>query len=200
MHTHLYPIAGASGAPVIQVSLAPCTRRCRSRDGVGHRRGASHDMLRRSWTIVRRSHAGGLRVGRPFLGEGSRTVGPHASGWRSFSLGCVPPANGCDTLCTTPPSTCLTTQRLIGGWGGLGGGLIQHSPGTPTTGLRELGNDTSKSTGHSGRQKAATRRNIRREERVTVQGPVKEQQRDGMSHGGAGGGGGYPPPHRTRIS
>ena len=46
------------------------------------------------------------------------------------------------------------------------------------------GNDTSKSTGSSGRQKAATRRNMRREERVTVQGPVKEQQPDGMSHRG----------------
>ena len=29
---------------------------------------------------------------------------------------------------------------------------------------------------------------MRREERVTVQGPVKEQQRDGMSHRGGGGG------------
>ena len=47
-----------------------------------------------------------------------------------------------------------------------------------------MGNDTSKSTGRSGRQKAATRRNMRREERVTVQGPVKEQQPDGMSHRG----------------
>ena len=36
-------------------------------------------------------------------------------------------------------------------------------------------------------EKAATRRNMRREERVTVQGPVKEQQPDGMSHGGGGG-------------
>ena len=60
--------------------------------------------------------------------------------------------------------------------------------GTPTTGLRERGNDTSKSTGRSSRQKAATRRNMRREERVTVQGPVKEQQPDGMSHRG------IPPP------
>ena len=58
---------------------------------------------------------------------------------------------------------------------------IQHSPGTPTTGLRERGNDTSRSTGQ---QKAATRRNMRRGERVTVQGPVKKQQPDGMSHGG----------------
>ena len=61
---------------------------------------------------------------------------------------------------------------------------IQHSPGTPTTGLRERGNDTSRSTGRSGRQNAATRRNMRRDDRVTVQGPVKEQQHDGMSHGG----------------
>ena len=61
---------------------------------------------------------------------------------------------------------------------------IQHSPGTPTTGLRERGNDTSRSTGRSGRQNAATRRNMRRDERVTVQGPVKKQQPDGMSHEG----------------
>ena len=54
--------------------------------------------------------------------------------------------------------------------------------GTPTNGLRERGNNTSKSTGRSGRQKAATRRNMQREERVTVQGPVKKQQPDGMSH------------------
>ena len=40
-----------------------------------------------------------------------------------------------------------------------GGGGGQHSPGTPTTGLRERGNDTSKSTGRSGQQKAATSRN-----------------------------------------
>ena len=64
------------------------------------------------------------------------------------------------------------------------------APAHQTTGLRERGNDTSKSTGRSGRQKAATRRNMRREERVTVQGPVKEQQPDGMSHEGGGGGAG----------
>ena len=34
------------------------------------------------------------------------------------------------------------------------------------------------------RQKEATRRNMRREERVTVQGPVKKQHPDGMSHRG----------------
>ena len=56
------------------------------------------------------------------------------------------------------------------------------APAHQTTGLRERGNDTSKSTGRTGRQNAATRRNMRREERVTVQGPVKKQQPDGMSH------------------
>ena len=53
----------------------------------------------------------------------------------------------------------------------------------------ECGNDTSRSTGRGGRQNAATRRNMRREERVTVQGPVKKQQPDGMAHGGV-----YSPP------
>ena len=43
-------------------------------------------------------------------------------------------------------------------------------------GLRERGNNTSRSTGCSGRQNAATQRNMRREERVTVRGPVKKQQ------------------------
>ena len=61
----------------------------------------------------------------------------------------------------------------------------QHNPrAPPTTGLRQRENDSNRNTGRSGRQKAATRRNMRREERVTVQGPVKEQQTDGMPHGG----------------
>ena len=51
---------------------------------------------------------------------------------------------------------------------------IQHSPGAPTTGLRERGNYTGRSTGRGGRQNAATRRSTRREERGTVQGPRKE--------------------------
>ena len=46
------------------------------------------------------------------------------------------------------------------------------------------GNDTSKSTGPSGRQKVATRHNMRREERVTVRVPLKEQPLDGKSHRG----------------
>ena len=40
-------------------------------------------------------------------------------------------------------------------------------------------------TGRSGRQNAATRHNMRREDRVTVQGPVKKQQPDGLSHRGS---------------
>ena len=74
-------------------------------------------------------------------------------------------------------------------WWCVARGGIQHSPGTPTTGLRERGNDTSRSTGCNGQQNAATRCNMRREDRVTVQGPVKEQQPDGMPHRGWGGGG-----------
>ena len=95
---------------------------------------------------------------------------------------------------------CPQIVRFTGGGGGgqdAEGGLgskdrktsptrTTTNPSPPTTGLCERGNDTSKSTGRSGRQNAATRRNMRREERVTVQGPVKEQRPDGMSHGGGG--------------
>ena len=49
-----------------------------------------------------------------------------------------------------------------------------RNPATPTTGLRERGNDTSRNTSRSGRQKAATHRSTRREERVAVQGPIKK--------------------------
>ena len=88
---------------------------------------------------------------------------------------------------TTPPTTSTSSIRKL-----LGAADVQTAhpaasstaPTHQTTGLCERGNDTSKSTGRSGRQKVATRRNMRREERVTVQGPVKEQQRDGMSHRG----------------
>ena len=48
--------------------------------------------------------------------------------------------------------------------------------------------------GFSGRQNAATRRSTRREERGTVQGPVKKPQPDRMSRGGGGGGLTPPPP------
>ena len=86
-------------------------------------------------------------------------------------------------------AACCGCLRAGGGGGeGAGGqilGAARGGGGGATTGLRERGNDTSRSTGRSGRQNAATRRNMRREERVTVQGPVKEQQPDGMSHRGA---------------
>ena len=88
---------------------------------------------------------------------------------------------------TTPATTSTTPNMPIIGRRRRANGTsrhIQHSPGTPTTGLCERGNDTSKSTGRSGRPKEATRRNMRREERVTVQGPIKEQQPDGMPHRG----------------
>ena len=74
----------------------------------------------------------------------------------------------------------------------------QEEGGGYPPGLRERGNDTSKSTGRSGRQNAATRRNMRREERVTVQGPVKEQQPDGMSHRGVPPPPLDPPPPQTK--
>ena len=84
---------------------------------------------------------------------------------------------------TTPTTTSTSSIRQILGATDAQKAhhATQHSPGTPTTGLRERGNDTSGSTGRSGRQKAATRHNMRREERVTVQGPVKKQQPDGAN-------------------
>ena len=60
----------------------------------------------------------------------------------------------------------------------------QHSPGTPMSALREHGNNMTRSTGRSSRQNAATQCSMRRKERVTIQGPVKEQQPDVMSHRG----------------
>ena len=103
-------------------------------------------------------------------------------------------------------------SKVFGGawdWGrpcdavwGQGGGT---TPSTPTLGPRQCEPDTSGITGPSGRQNTVPRRNMQREDRVTVQGPVKRQQPDGMSDGGGGGGlrcacawrgrsGGRPPP------
>ena len=70
----------------------------------------------------------------------------------------------------------------------------QCNPRAPTTGLRECRSDTIRNTGCSVRQNTATQHSTRREERVTVQSPVKRQQPDGMSDRGGGGSGG-PPPH-----
>ena len=82
---------------------------------------------------------------------------------------------------TTGPDVTTHPPRYLSKLGGGVGWRV-------CTGLRERGNDTGRSTGRSGRQNAATRRSIRREVRVTVQGPVKEQQPDGMSHEGSAGG------------
>ena len=100
-------------------------------------------------------------------------------------------------MCNECGSLCGQGSIRKGGRGGGAGpqtapAATSTAPAHQTTGLRERGNDTSRSTGRSGRQNAATRRNMRREERVTVQGPVKEQQPDGMSHGLEGGLAGTP--------
>ena len=63
----------------------------------------------------------------------------------------------------------------------------QHNPDTSNIGLLDRETDTTRNIGRSGRQNAAPQRNMRREERVTVQGPVTKQQPDGMSHRGGGG-------------
>ena len=139
--------------------------------------------------------------GHSKAGEATRTAGTgnqngadgRACAWEAATIkGMAWPASPVATGCQGNP--CSTGIR----WGvspAAQMGCLRNRSGSPsahhatlstaTTGLRERRNDTSKSTGHSGRQKAATRRNMRREERVTVQGPVKEQQPDGMSHRGA---------------
>ena len=69
-------------------------------------------------------------------------------------------------LCDIPSGCCLFT----GPWTTTGRRRrakgtschIQHSPSTPTTGLHERRNHTSRSTSCSGQQKAATRCNMQR--------------------------------------
>ena len=88
---------------------------------------------------------------------------------------------------TTPATTSTFSIRQLLGVADAQTAHPATSSTAPThqlTGLHERSNNTSRSTGRSGRQNAATRRNMRREERVTVQGPVKKQQPDGMSHRG----------------
>ena len=101
--------------------------------------------------------------------------------WTACGQRCVDSKNSQ----TTPATTSTSSIRQLLGAADTQTAHHATFSTAPTTGLRERGNDTSKSTGRSGRQKVATRRNMRREERVTVQGPVKEQQPDGMSHRGA---------------
>ena len=64
------------------------------------------------------------------------------------------------------------------------GSLEEEMGGGEGGGGGARGSDTSRSTGRSGRQNAATRRNMRREERTTVEGPVTKQQPDGVSYRG----------------
>ena len=91
----------------------------------------------------------------------------------------------------------LSSQTVHGPWkSGLGTGKIglhgganywapltrkRHTMPHPT---RQLLGSANAETTPARAQKVATRCNMRREERVTVQGPVKEQQPDGMSHRG----------------
>ena len=78
-----------------------------------------------------------------------------------------------------------TTGQLLGSANISGTRRNRHSPSALTTGLRKHRNNTSRSTGRSSRQTSATRqRSMRRKERVTVQGLIKKQQPDGMSHTG----------------
>ena len=66
----------------------------------------------------------------------------------------------------------------------------QHSPGTPTTGLQERGNDTSRSTGRSGRQNAACDPTQHAKGRTgDCPGPRKETTtRRNVTQGGGGSG------------
>ena len=81
---------------------------------------------------------------------------------------------------TTPATTNTTTIRHL--LGATDSQMAHHATSSTAPAHQPLG--SSKSTGRSSRQNAATRRNMRRGERVTVQGPVKKQQPDGMSHRG----------------
>ena len=74
----------------------------------------------------------------------------------------------------------VPTECVLCAGGGGGGGLAQGAGGggcSCSTGIR---------WGVSPAAQMGCLRNMRREERVTVQGPVKEQQPDGTPHRGAG--------------
>ena len=74
-----------------------------------------------------------------------------------------------------------------------GGGGKRHIPPHPAQPrhTKPLGSANAETTPAGAPAAAADRtqrrRNMRRDERVTVQGPVKEQRPDGMSHRGGGG-------------
>ena len=60
------------------------------------------------------------------------------------------------------------------------------TPNPPTTGPRYRGNDTTRGTGHSGRQNALMPRSTRRGERVTAQGPYRNCNPSECHTGGGG--------------
>ena len=80
-------------------------------------------------------------------------------------------------------------ENCFAGGGWHGSPFAQPPPPPPWSPCREggLGWRCPTCRDGGGGPKAAPRRNMRREERVTIQGPVKEQQLDGMSHRGGGG-------------
>ena len=84
-----------------------------------------------------------------------------------------------ETFFGASTNSAALRRGLQRGGGGVGATRTPATPSTtpsttpsaPTTGPGERGNDTTRNTGRSGRQNAATRRNMRRGERVTVQAP-----------------------------
>ena len=116
----------------------------------------------------------------------NRAPGPHAhrNTVRQASDGrgqrCVDSKNSQTTWATT--STSSIRQLL-------GAADAHTAPATFSTApTHQLLGSANAETTPARAPAAATQRNMRREEWVTVQGPVKEQQPDGMSHRGGGGG------------
>ena len=106
---------------------------------------------------------------------------PHASPIPSF---CHTPAS--QALPTLLPWACCAICQFL--WREGGGHSTPHSaqPQHTNDGAPQTRKRHQQEHGHSGRQNAATRRNMRRDEGVTVQGPVKNQRPDEMSHRGGG--------------
>ena len=97
---------------------------------------------------------------------------------------------------TTPATTSTSSIRQL--LGAADAQTAHHATFSTAPAHQILGSANAETTpagAPAAAANAATPRNMRREERGTVQGPVKEQQPDGMSHrgvmvGNAGGNGG----------
>ena len=166
--TPAQPASGGGGLP--QPRWAVCATGAGAHQGQTNREGEK-DV----WWTARTARGGTGHLGRTETQQGRL--------WTACGQRCVDSKNSQ----TTPATTSTSSIRQL--LGAIDMQTAHHAtfstvPTHQLLGLRERGNDTSKSTSRSGRQKAATRRNIRREERVTVQGPVKEQQPDRMSRRG----------------